>query len=1107
MSIINPNIAFDFSGITGNQVPSINDAGNAISSGCTPSSSPDPKYGDYLGFASASSLTVLNSSPSRAVDISNGFTANFWIYLTAATSSGGNVVFTVDQSTTNVWGLTVNNSSGSSTEWSLGDGTSNFNLTVQNTCTNQWMYVSIAVAIDGTTTLQLCIDNTWYNQSEQLTLPDFLSSSDTQDLMLGTTDTSFDTFSGNVAWFSLYNQVLNQSQLQSDMLLVNVKEITFRRSFPLDFTFTSQVGGDSVPVLFIEQEGKGKDMSLSITNSGTTDFNIPTGAGAASGTNFHFQLHFQPGVLSHNYRAKANQASTQTWISGSWSFNLVENTKTGNWHLNMLNTGSPVALTAGQATAISLGAINADPLGGARNTTVMLQYNLPQTGAQALIGHRKQTVSIISRLGQKDIPLHVGTIHLPRILNNNTEQSLFIRIENTGDDPLPMKSAVEETNAILELGFLIQSAERKGDWALIDSTEIEGVTCQKLSVYGTVVSNDEYNKYASKVDNLISPTLNEGSSIIVVTPDNEWINCQVQGNGAWTDSGSTWIAICKPNTPDDTYYPPVNSRIFLTDDDTTWNVDQNGLIPTGATGYFSWKITSNNAPDLQKGDSIHILLSGIKTTLPLGQSLITIKYFNIGGYWDGQLELPVVRSAISEIGGSVAIGMPASDDYPFQIKNNNAPTDGDNSDDSTLFSINQSGDIDISGYVKIEQSALYSGTDPLPDPVVQIPINNAVNQPSILLGSNSGPNSTGGAITINGIGPKLSLIRYNNDPSAAHGNVLFEVLANGYTGIGVPAVNNAVLQVDYPPADQPGVNGIVLADSGFVAPSPGVGLFVSPGNSTQIPMLVQAFFIKNKNVTSLGNAMKVGTNGVNYLSMVEVVPPANPVEIPLVVNGAPTSGSGQGYSIQAQHNILYNTDTKVSDERSKKNIAPSDSLDDLSLLNSLKVSNYHFIQDDIHPNAQKGLIGQELKEVFPQAVHLVKRAIPNILAKASNLSYNRETQVLTVQLETEHGLALGDEVWLETDKTIKDALVVEVHDGKSFSVEKWEQDVSEALVLGKMVDDFHGVDYNQIHMLSVSSIQQLSKEVEALKAENASLKQQLSEGLAELRKEIEGLKK
>ncbi len=48
-------------------------------------------------------------------------------------------------------------------------------------------------------------------------------------------------------------------------------------------------------------------------------------------------------------------------------------------------------------------------------------------------------------------------------------------------------------------------------------------------------------------------------------------------------------------------------------------------------------------------------------------------------------------------------------------------------------------------------------------------------------------------------------------------------------------------------------------------------------------------------------------------------------------------------------------------------------------------------------------------------------------------------------------------------------------------------------VYGRQVNDFHSVDYEAISMLNVSATQELAKQLDELKAENAALKAKLSE--------------
>jgi hypothetical protein len=58
-------------------------------------------------------------------------------------------------------------------------------------------------------------------------------------------------------------------------------------------------------------------------------------------------------------------------------------------------------------------------------------------------------------------------------------------------------------------------------------------------------------------------------------------------------------------------------------------------------------------------------------------------------------------------------------------------------------------------------------------------------------------------------------------------------------------------------------------------------------------------------------------------------------------------------------------------------------------------------------------------------------------------------------------------------------------------------------VYGKEVDDFNTVDYDRIFTIGISAIQELSKKVDALEKENASLKSENTAMMKSLKAQID----
>lgn len=1079
MSLPQAALQFNFSGITGTTLPNLTGTANngTIDAGVT--SGTDPEFGDYLEFNGSNSVTIPALPGTGTSDFANGITITAWVYMTATTtqcnilhlSATGNNSITADYSNIAGWLLFNSNDE-------------NINVMPAESPVNQWVYMAMSFDAQGNGQINFFANGQWQQKTGTCNaLPAGLG---TVTGYISHTQSQSGGFQGKIAWLSVYNQVLTQTQLAEDMALAHTQAIKFRKSFPLDFSLTTNQGGDNVPVLFIEREGEGKDMSLSIVNSGTADFSIPNGSGAASDTNFHFQLHFQPGVLSQNYRAKAGNATTQTWALGSWSFNLVENAKTGNWHLNMLNTGSAASLTPGQSQAISLGAINADPLGGARNTTVMLQYNLPQAGAQPLIGHRKQTLSIISRLGQKDIPLNVGVVGAPRILTNGVLSSIQLRIENTGKDPIPWQSTIEQAQASFELGFDIQPTGDSTEWALVDQADISGLSCTtlylgKVKSLGpdgsscTIIDTEGSADVDLTADEQITIYTSNGEQLTVAVPFGQPVknSIVVNNDSKITSQALKGAVITGPNSSD-------------------WAISEQGAVPTNTSGSFYWTITSQTTSQLAPGAYIDFTIVGIKSNLPAGQSFITLKYYNIGGYWDGEFTIPIERSPQSISAAGVGIGMPASDDRPLQVAG---------PDQTPSLVVDQYGYVEMANSVSIGCGLgnVYKTT------ALNLPYPNASNRlhNGLRVGDNLAeddmagqPEYSGAAIMVNrnSGGSTISPFRYSvdlyndnpNDPELT----LFEIDTEGRAGFGLGAFDSNMVSIQYPGALPGIVSGIRIGDlDNNNAGSNGAALSISvPGND--VPAAVS---IKDQYGRS---AMTVDVNGLTACRTLAVTAVTDQAgHVPFTVGGY----DSDGYSIQTSKAILCTSVNQTSDERTKKSIIAVDNQEHLNTLNQLQVRQYELIDAANPGQIQVGLIAQELKEAFPQAVNQVHNYLPDIMAKASALAHDRDAKTLKVDLDKPHGLQPGDEVRLVADESVQQMKVIEVNGSQSFTVGDCAQAPSEVMVYGKLVEDFLAVDYNQIQMLSISAVQQLSKEVETLKAANQALQDKLDTELAAIK--------
>lgn len=211
------------------------------------------------------------------------------------------------------------------------------------------------------------------------------------------------------------------------------------------------------------------------------------------------------------------------------------------------------------------------------------------------------------------------------------------------------------------------------------------------------------------------------------------------------------------------------------------------------------------------------------------------------------------------------------------------------------------------------------------------------------------------------------------------------------------------------------------------------------------------------------------------------------------------SGYSSSGNIQVHANGWYWADgggfVATSDARIKNILGRTDNGADLEKLRKIAVTDYKYIDEVSNGSTlQKKVIAQQVKEIFPIAINQTKGIIPNVyqVAKKATVVGNT-TQIVTTKA---HDFATGDVVKLIVENAGEKVVDVTVIDNHTFSVNQAFND--KVFVYGKQVNDLHNVDYDAISMLNVSATQELAKQVDTLKAENASLKNSMSEMAAKV---------
>jgi hypothetical protein len=220
----------------------------------------------------------------------------------------------------------------------------------------------------------------------------------------------------------------------------------------------------------------------------------------------------------------------------------------------------------------------------------------------------------------------------------------------------------------------------------------------------------------------------------------------------------------------------------------------------------------------------------------------------------------------------------------------------------------------------------------------------------------------------------------------------------------------------------------------------------------------------------------------------------NPTQARLVVNGSQsntfaygylnssgsTGSSGSAtnnYSIYANARIAASEFNAFSDARIKKVKGVSNNAKDLATLANIRITDYTHIDSIAKGNKEvKKVIAQELKMVYPQAVSTMTDVVPDIYKQAeiNNGFVNLPTDLQAGE-KVKVIFATGEEILEVTEAGKAGFRVNSDKAGKVF-------------VFGRQVEDFHTVDYEALSTLNISATQELLKRIEALEAENKTLK-------------------
>lgn len=353
---------------------------------------------------------------------------------------------------------------------------------------------------------------------------------------------------------------------------------------------------------------------------------------------------------------------------------------------------------------------------------------------------------------------------------------------------------------------------------------------------------------------------------------------------------------------------------------------------------------------------------------------------------------------------------------------------------------------------------------------------------------------SGGNIRVSGSNKVLSV--------ADSGNVVRATLAAASSGgafHGLSAVGDAILRAETGKLFfQSGGTGtaIVISTDNNV----GIGT-ATPGTKLDVSGAIggQSFVFQGDTDTGLAyNSANLYTLLANGTGALEIVGrpggsswvamdtggnPIAPLNVDLTVSNSAGGGNvSDNTSIAAQGNVLALAHTVYSDARIKNIIGRSEGAADLKTLLGIEITDYTFKDVNARGAAtQKKVIAQQVEKVYPQAIAKSTSVVPDIYKEAT-------IKDGWVKLATD--LKKGERVKLTAGREKRTCEVLEVKGG-AFRTE-FQPVVDKVFVYGREVNDFRNVDYEAISMLNVSATQELARQLEEQKKENAGLKERLA---------------
>ena len=197
-----------------------------------------------------------------------------------------------------------------------------------------------------------------------------------------------------------------------------------------------------------------------------------------------------------------------------------------------------------------------------------------------------------------------------------------------------------------------------------------------------------------------------------------------------------------------------------------------------------------------------------------------------------------------------------------------------------------------------------------------------------------------------------------------------------------------------------------------------------------------------------------------------------------------------------------------SDRRIKEDIKDIDDVSALNVLRKIKPKTYKYKLQP-HKGTVYGFIAQDVREVLPYATNLTKLSAPFDREKFVNATILENGVVNLDKPCNELEIGKNAYFYYESSTSTRDFEVTEITSPTQFRVridEGGTEWIGNTILVGKEVDDFHGIDKDAIFTVATAALQEVDRQLQAEKVKTHQMEEDLQAEKArtyELQKKVE----